>query len=57
MDSNTDCTYCGSKNTSYWRSDYDYDGNERVHTWDVFFCEKCKRYFDCNHNDPYEDEE
>jgi len=33
--------------------DFDFDGNDNVHTWDVHRCLDCGMTFNINTNDPY----
>lgn len=51
------CPHCGSKDIEYRTDDYDYDGNDNIHTWDIWLCNACGNTFDVDTNNPYENEE
>lgn len=47
------CPDCHCKEHTFLYDDYDYDGNDNVHSWDVVECDKCGHKFNINEDDPY----
>lgn len=47
------CPDCHCKEHTFLYDDYDYDGNDNIHSWDVVECDKCGHKFNINEDDPY----
>jgi hypothetical protein len=53
------CPFCDATKKQGFRfiyDDYDYDGNDRVHTYNRYHCDACDRSIIKATNNPYEDE-
>ena len=42
------CPECHSLNNTFIYDDYDYDGHDNIHTWDVVECNNCGCKYNIN---------
>lgn len=47
------CPDCGCEDYTHLYDDYDYDGYDNIHTWDVVECDVCGRRYNINEESPY----